>query len=248
MVRSAMLQWFGDSPLYAVPAWTGVAIGAVAVWTRRSLIGADARPLVFNLVLPWLIVPTALLLIATAVGQPSYVARYAAISLPALALMVGVGATAFGRRGLAAVVLLGVLSVPTYLAQRLPLANGTDWKDSASVVARWGTPGEAFYFAQTGAATDPRLMLSMYRPDFIGLRDIAQQWTAASLGGLWDTVVPAEEAIKRAGYPTKVIVIADNVAPWWHSLEEQSFAKNGYTTVDSSIGPTTSVILVERKQ
>ena len=248
MLRSAALQWFGDSPLYAVPAWLAVAVGIGAVLARRSVVQPGQRRMLLALVVPWLLGPTALLLLATAMGQPLYVARYAAISVPALALVVGVGITAFGRRGLAGIVLLAVMAVPTYVVQRFPLANGTDWKSSASAVAQWGKPGEAFYFAQTGAVLNPRSMLAAYPSDFAGLRDIGLQWTAASLGGLFDTVLPADQAIEAAGSPDEVIVIADNVAPWWNSLEMQAFAAAGYKAVDSRVGATTTVFLVQKQR
>uniref|UniRef100_UPI0035CAC582 glycosyltransferase family 39 protein n=1 Tax=uncultured Amnibacterium sp. TaxID=1631851 RepID=UPI0035CAC582 len=247
MLRSAALQWFGDSPLYSVPAWLMIAVGIGAVLIRRSVVPDDGRRLVLSLVLPWLLLPTALLLLATAAGQPLYVSRYAAISVPALALLLGIGITAFGRRGLAGAVLLAVLTVPTFVVQRLPLANGTDWQRSASTVAEWATPGEAFYFAQTGAVLNPRSMLAAYPSDFAGLRDIAMQWNAASLGGLFDTVLPADQALVAAGRPDRVIVIADNAAPWWNSLEMQAFSAEGYKAIESSVGATTTVFLVEKQ-
>ena len=247
MLRSAALQWFGDSPLYAVPAWCAIAVGIGCVLARRSLVGDGDRRLMLTLIVPWLLGPTVILLLATAAGQPLYVSRYAAISVPAVALVMGIGITALGRRGLAGGVLFAVLAVPIYIVQRLPTANGTDWQSSASTVAEWAKPGEAFYFAQTGAVLNPRSMLAAYPSDFAGMRDVGLQWKAASLGGLFDTVLPADQALKVAGYPHQVIVIADDVAPWWNSLEMQAFSAAGYKAVDSRVGATTTVFLVEKQ-
>ena len=143
--------------------------------------------------------------------------------------------------------LLAALSLPTFVAQRLPLANGNDWAASAAVVGRWSRSGDTFYFAKTGAASDPRLMLSSYPQDFRGLGDLALWTSAAKSDSLFDSVAPAADAITQSHSPERVIVVADNVAPWWGSADQAAFTAANYTAVDSVKNVTTTVLLLVRQ-
>jgi mannosyltransferase len=248
MARSAALQWFGDAQPYATIAWCLVlmAIYGSAKGIRRAarLGGGDVSWLVLVLIAPCALFPTAALLIATAGGVPLYVPRYSAMSVGALALLIAYGVSLLGRRAPLAVALLLVLCAPTFIAQRAPLANGNDWGNTAAVVKRMAKPGDSFYFAQTGATSWPRYMLPFYRDDFAGLKDMAQVESAAQAGSLIDAVAPAGDAIAGSHVPKTVIVIADNLAPWWHSTDADVFEKAGYTVASSVMGSNTTVVLL----
>lgn len=248
MARSAALQWFGEAQPYATIAWCLIliAIGGSVKRVRKAgrLGGRDTPWVVLVMIAPWALFPTAALLIATAAGRPLYVPRYSAMSVGALALLIAYGISLLDRRAPVAAALLVVLAAPTFVAQRAPLANGNDWSSTAAVVKRMAEPGDSFYFAQTGAASWPRYMLPFYRADFAGLNDMARVESAARAGTLVDAVAPAAEAITGSHVPKTVIVVADDLAPWWHSADADVFAKAGYTVVRSAMGPTTTVVLL----
>ncbi len=78
-------QWFVGNDAFAIAGWALAIAGTVLL----ILAAARARPLLLT-ALPWLIVPTAVLLLATLAGYPLYSPRYVTFCTPAIAILIGV--------------------------------------------------------------------------------------------------------------------------------------------------------------
>ena len=208
-VRNVLVsQWFGTT-VVAVIGWLLLAaavatfIGAAA---RRSGALAPSRRLT-GLALSWLLLPTAILLLGNATVSPMYNVRYLSFCVPAVALLIALGAEGIGARlarpvrGPSTVVLIAVLvlsCLPVYAHQRTPWAKdgGSDWSAVAAYISANATTGDSVIFDQaTKPSRDPRIMLSLYPTGFAGLRDVALALPYAERTQLWDAVVPNADAV-----------------------------------------------------
>ena len=201
-------QWFGSTWI-AVLCWALIAVFAIALIANRRRIEDNSRLRLAMLALPWLVIPTALLLLGNlAVGM--YNVRYLSFSTPAAALLVAGGiavvAGAARRRGgprlalgAAGVLLVALtaLAIPGYLAQRSPWAKdgGSDLRQVSEFLGANSRPGEAVVFDQgTKPSRDPRLGLHLYPAGYVGLKDVELAVAYQDTSGLWDRVKPLADA------------------------------------------------------
>ncbi|MFD0901016.1 glycosyltransferase family 39 protein [Actinomadura sediminis] len=142
----------GSGPL-VVPVLTIAVIGAVAALRARS--GPHRVPLA-AVAVPWLVVPTALLLVVSMVGDPMFYYRYTVYTLPALGLLLGAGLArllaAASRRAdriavlAAAAAALAGPSVQPHGLIRHEESRPENMREAASAVAANARPGDAVVY------------------------------------------------------------------------------------------------------
>jgi mannosyltransferase len=192
-------QWFGNW-YFAVPALLALLAGIVAVAMRHR--GSAV------LLLGWLLLPTTLILLGNAFVSPMYNERYLSFSTPAVAIVMGIGLAAISRNPLrvAAVALIVVAAVPSWVSERAPYAkdrsivfpddSGSDLRQAAAVVGAQAQPGDGVVFDETvRPSRRPRLALHLYPQDFTGLTDLALKTPYYDTAGLWDTVKPITTSV-----------------------------------------------------
>lgn len=174
------LAWRGGSVGLALVAWGLVAVGLVAAARQPK---GDALT---RWSLPWLLIPSAAVLVWSLAGHNLYNPRYFGFCTPALALLLVRGVGGLRRRWLRviSVALIVVLAMPVYLSQRTPRAKeGADWAEVATWVATHAHPGDSVYFAPTPTT---RTIAFAYPAAFAGLDDLTLVRAApldASLAG-----------------------------------------------------------------
>jgi mannosyltransferase len=210
-------QWFRGGLVFAVLAWLVVAVVVVVGATRRRAL----RPLLV-VALPWLLLPTSLLLAVSLVLQPLYTPRYLASGAPALALVVGAGIALIPWRvvRVAAVLGLAALTASTYVAQRQPLRFGTEWRETAAFLEEAYEPGDAILFNQRvfGPAQYTRGTMTLYRDRLSGFDDVELLESHRTSGLLRDTFVDPAVLVDRLADVDGAWVV------WPASLEWDGYA------------------------
>jgi mannosyltransferase len=118
----------------------GVVVSAVV---GRARLRASWPGSVPALCLPWLILPPAILLVAS-LATPVYTLRYVLLCIPAIALLAGAGLASLGWvAGTAALVVIAVLGVPTQLSVRTADGHGDNVRQADRIVASNRRPGDA---------------------------------------------------------------------------------------------------------
>ncbi len=194
------LQWF--DPVTVWPCAALIAIGAAAVLrARRGDPGAARLALLAGI---WLVLPTAVILLASATVAPMYTVRYLSFCTPAAAVLVALGvravahavrrmapagATAVGA-GLLAVMLAAF--VPNLVVLRGPYAkDGSDWREAAAYLHGAARPGDSVvYDDRPKDSEQPRLIAAVYPADVARLRDPARIASFRTQPGLWDRTRP----------------------------------------------------------
>lgn len=170
----------------------GVAVGLVArrvpEFQRPSAgLAAQSRRTanLLWLCVPWLVVPPAVLLIASPV-EPIYAIRFVVYCLPAAALLVGVAVDELGwvtgTAALAAIVLAGL---PLQVAQRGVTGHGRNLREADQVIAAHYQRGDAVLYGFLPAQYEQ----FAYPYGLAKLRDIGLAQTAAESGTLTGTTV-----------------------------------------------------------
>lgn len=229
MVRSVGLnQWFlGATPTEGAdgggsatgltvsdaltPGWLPAALVlALAGWglvTVALLPGGDpSRRTALAVAVPWLVVPSVMVLAYSVVAAPVYHQRYLAFSAPALALLMALGL----RRVPSPVVAVGVgvvlvaTSSVVFVSQRGETAKGSyAWSRVAEVVQAHREPGDAVYYGPrtpptgTVAHQSARLVADAYPAAFHGLRDLTVATGAVEGGLLVGTSHPLDAVTDR---------------------------------------------------
>ena len=201
-------QWFGGpSPLFAIAAWTLIAIALVATIVairRRRRISSIAL-----LGFAWLVLPTVLLL-AINVVTPSYNLRYLAQSIPGAALVMALGILSLRQRWVVAAASVGTLALalPFAIAARGPYAyDNSDWREVSAYVHSVAQPGEAVVFDNTvRPSRKPRLAMRLYPNDWQGLADVQLETAYDQTSGLWDVTDPLDVVAPRLDTVSSVLL------------------------------------------
>ena len=181
-------QYFDQSVAAAVVA--GLIIVAAAVC--GPLFGAGRPHRLIALTLTWMVAPTVVLLVYSALRHPMYYPRYLSFTVPAFALLLGMCIVTVGRSraGVAALlVALAVAGVPTYLFQRGVYAKAyMDYSAVADVIDRNGAPGDCLVMDNsTTWAPGPIRPLTAARPAvYQKLHDYGRGLTSVQRNRLWD--------------------------------------------------------------
>jgi mannosyltransferase len=231
----AKAQWFMGSTVFAVVAWALVAAGVVAVILER-----EHTPERLALLLPWLVLPTVVLIVVSLIASPIYLDRYLVMSAPAIALLAALALTRLPL--VAAIVGLAVVAaaaVPVAIEQRLPTANG-DWGEVAALTESAARSDDAIYFSTDPFDDDPRGLTTFYPESFAGLDDIAFLESAAEAGTIRDRVAPLSDVLDELGPGQELVTIlsddseaaaADQATLERRGFEETVVGNTGLTTV-----------------
>lgn len=147
----ALDQYFDRSLPFAL--LSGLVL-LVCLVCRRTLRFADGDRTVMGLAVAWIALPTAGLLVYSALLEPVYYPRYLCYTTPAMALLLGVCVVALARtreRATALVAVLAVAATPNYLLeQRSPYAKeGMDYSQVADVIAANSAPSDCLIMDNT---------------------------------------------------------------------------------------------------
>jgi mannosyltransferase len=189
----AVQQYFERSPPFAIVSALVVAT-AVVLWlcTSAQLVQADRQLL--TLAIAWLVIPTALILIWSALVHPIYTPRYLCFTAPAMALVLGVCIGALAVTPWAAVAGVSVFALaasPNYvLAQRGPYAKyGMDYSQVADLITARAAPGDCLLVNDTVTFMPaPMRPLMAARPDaYRKLIDLSLWQRATDRNDVFDT-------------------------------------------------------------
>lgn len=227
--------WQPAAVLLALVSWTLAGWGLVRAAREASAL--------LWVAVPWLALPTAVVVAWSLVGQDLYHPRYFAFCVPALALLIGFGASRLRPRALklAALALVVALAVPIVVSQRGPTAkSGYDWAQVAHYIGDHARAGDAVYFAPTPAT---RPIAISYPAPFSGLRDLTLRTSPAAHGSLAGDARPLAESL--AGAPATIWAIwrADYVD---RTADVSRLQAAGYRPTDAWHGPRTEVIAFRR--
>jgi mannosyltransferase len=146
-------QYFERCPPFAVLSALAIA-AAIAVWrwTPTKLVAAERQLL--TLALGWLLIPTAVIVVWSAMVHPIYTPRYLSFTAPAMALALGVCVGALAAKPWTAatlVTLFAVAATPNYLrVQRDPYAKyGMDYSQVADLITATAAPGDCLLINDT---------------------------------------------------------------------------------------------------
>ncbi len=191
--------WFGGIDSYATVAWALLVLGTVSalvaahrrVPTVRALLRAQA----VRVALPLALLPTGVLLAATALGKHLYSPKYASLSMPFVALLIALAITALRRRALIAAVLAVflVLSVPSAIDVKTPRSKQeSTWANAASIIAaergsRTGANEGVVFGSVYGHPTSTAEVVRVSYPwAFSGMTDLGISTNGAETGALWN--------------------------------------------------------------
>ena len=183
-------QYFDHATAFAPLA--GLVLVAGALSARRM--GDGARRLAW-LTLAWIVLPTAALLVYSALREPLYYPRYLSFTAPGFALLMGMCVVAAARSRVEIAVVLGVLAVgaaPNYLDQRGPYAKaGMDFSRVADVIDRNAAPGDCLVLdnSTTWAPGPIRPLLAARPAVYEKLHDYGRGLTPVQRKRLWSSHV-----------------------------------------------------------
>ena len=236
-----VVQWFLFNPAFAAFGWLlilgGLGVLARRAWQRRSATtraasaepaSEAAMPSLLALVVPWLVVPTLVLIVLSLAMTPVFSPRYLACAAPAAAILMAIAVSSLPRRWLRVTAVLAcvVLTAPGYIAQRLPEAKQqSSWNEVADLIAaeRAQEPagaGEAIIYGpvrQHPSATT-RVIAYSYPDAFDGLVDVKLKTPAAQTGQLWETRYPLDEVTDRFTGIDTVWLVTSNRQDWRPSV------------------------------
>jgi mannosyltransferase len=184
--------------IVAAVGWAFVV--APVIWRRFRPVAPRRMQLSpIAILVPWIVVPTGLVLAISLVGHPMYTGRYFAFTTPALALLIGstVSRLRVGWMRVATIAAVAILVLPIYLSQRGPTAkNGTDWQQAAAILQANAKPGQDIYY---GPAR-PHVKVTMHKLEqaypavLSSLNDITLESSPVQRASLWSTNYPLDRA------------------------------------------------------
>ena len=186
-------QYFERSPPFAVLSALVIA-AAIVLWLSGSAQLPEADRQLLTIAVTWLVVPTALIVIWSAIAHPIYTPRYLAFTAPAMALVLGVCIGALAVKPWAApaiVILIAVAGTPNFvLAQRNPYAKyGMDYSQVADLISANAASGDCLLVNDTVTFMPaPMRPLLAARPDaYRKLIDLTLWQRATDRNDVFDT-------------------------------------------------------------
>ena len=186
-------QYFERSPPFALLSALAVA-AAIVLWLCTSPQRGGAHRQLLTIALAWLVIPTALTVIWSALIHPIYTPRYLCFTAPALALVLGVCVAALAVRpwiAAALVSLFALAAAPNYLlVQRSPYAKyGMDYSQVADLITARAAPGDCLLINDTVTFQPaPMRPLIAARPDaYRKLIDLSLWQRATDRNDVFDT-------------------------------------------------------------
>jgi mannosyltransferase len=189
----AIQQYFERSPPFAILSALAVAT-AIILWLFTSAQLKDGDRQLLSLAVAWIVIPTALIVIWSALIHPIYTPRYLCFTAPALALVLGVCVGASAVRPWIAAALVGLFALaaaPNYLlVQRSPYAKyGMDYSQVADLITTRAAPGDCLLINDTVTFQPaPMRPLMAARPDaYRKLIDLSLWQRATDRNDIFDT-------------------------------------------------------------
>ncbi|MGE2817568.1 glycosyltransferase family 39 protein [Mycobacterium heidelbergense] len=185
-------QYFDHSVPFAI--LTAVLVGAalVARLTGARRPASDLRVLLV-ICATWIVLPTALVVVYSAVIEPIYFPRYLILTSPAVAMVIAVCIVTLARKPwpIAAVVLaFAAAALPNYLfIQRWPYAKeGWDYSQVADLIGSHAAPGDCLLVDNTVPwRPGPIRAVLATRPEaFRSVIDVGRGVYGPKVGWLWD--------------------------------------------------------------
>ena len=217
----AIQQYFERSPPFTIVS-TLIVTTAIGLWRFTSAHLEKSDRQLLSLAIGWVVIPTALIVIWSALMHPIYTPRYLAFTAPGIALVLGVciGTLAVTPWAAAAVIsLLAVAAAPSYvLAQRNPYAKyGMDYSQVADLITAKAAPGDCLLVNDTVTFMPaPMRPLMAARPDaYRKLVDLTLWQRATDRADVFDTNLIPEVVTKALSHCSVVWIItqADKTRP-----------------------------------
>jgi mannosyltransferase len=214
-------QYFERSPPFAILSAL-VVVGAIVLWRFTSARLGEADRQLLTLAIGWLVIPTALIVIWSAMVHPIYTPRYLSFTAPAMALILGVCIGALAVKPWAAtalVCLFAVAAAPNYVrAQRNPYAKyGMDYSQVADLITAKAAPGDCLLVNDTVTFMPaPMRPLMAARPDaYRKLIDLTLWQRATDRNEVFDTNLIPEVVAEPLSHCSVVWIItqADKAMP-----------------------------------
>lgn len=214
-------QYFERSPPFAVLSAL-VVVTAIALWLLTSAKPADADRQLLTLAAAWLVIPTALIVVWSAVAHPIYTPRYLSFTAPAMALILGVCIGALAVKpwpATALIALFALAAAPNYVrAQRNPYAKyGMDYSQVADLITAQAAPGDCLLVNDTVTFMPaPMRPLLAARPDaYRKLVDLTLWQRATDRREVFDTNLIPEVVARPLSHCRVVWIItqADKSVP-----------------------------------
>ena len=212
----AVQQYFERCPPFALLSALVIA-AAIVLWVSGAAQLTEAHRQLLTLAAAWLAIPTALIVMWSALVHPIYTPRYLSFTAPAMALVVGVcvAAVAVKPRTTAAIVgLFAVSAVPNYLlAQRNPYAKyGMDYSQVADLITARAAPGDCLLVNDTVTFMPaPMRPLLAARPDaYRKLIDLTIWQRATDRNDVFDTNLIPEVVAQPLSHCTVVWIITQS--------------------------------------
>jgi mannosyltransferase len=185
-------QYFDHSVPFAILTAVLIVAAIVARLAGARAPAGDTRGLLVICAM-WIVLPTALVVVYSAVGEPIYYPRYLIFTAPAAAVVLAVCIVTIARKPwpIAGVVLLfAVAAVPNYLfTQRWPYAKeGWDYSQVADLISSNAAPGDCLMVDNT-VPWKPgpiRALLASRPAAFRSLIDVERGVYGPKVGSLWD--------------------------------------------------------------
>jgi mannosyltransferase len=217
----AVQQYFERSPPFEMVSAL-IVITAMVLWLFTSAQLAEGDRQLLTLAIGWLVVPTAVIVIWSALVHPIYTPRYLSFTAPAMALGLGVCVGALAVRpwvAPAVVSVLAVVAAPNYIsAQRNPYAKyGMDYSQVADLITAKAAPGDCLLVNDTVTFMPaPMRPLMAARPDaYRKLIDLTLWQRATDRNDVFDTNLIPEVVAKPLSHCGVVWIItqADKTRP-----------------------------------
>lgn len=186
-------QYFERSPPFALLSAL-VLVAAIALWATGSARLAQRDRQLLVLGVAWLAIPTASIVLYSALVHPIYTPRYLSFTAPGLASILAVCAAAVAakpRRTALLVTLFALAAAPNYvLAQRNKYAKyGMDYSQVADLITAKASPGDCLLVNDTVTFMPaPMRPLLAARPDaYRKLIDLTLWQRATDRNDVFDT-------------------------------------------------------------
>ncbi|WP_111767816.1 glycosyltransferase family 39 protein [Nakamurella deserti] len=238
---------------FALVAWALVVVAVVSAFRPRP----DAAPReALGWLLPWFVVPTAVIGLYSLAVSPMYSARYLSFASPAVALTIGLGLLALRSRAakVVAAVLLVVLAVPVYASQRTLWAkSSSDWVSVAEYVQTHAAAGDGVYFSPRYPVTGDvvgqttRGIAVAYPAAFADLDDLTLAETPTAAGNLTGfSRTLAASAAELAAEDTVWVIRRVDYDPVDTATDDATLAAAGFTGTLEWSGPLDRVYRFSR--
>ncbi|MGB6209133.1 glycosyltransferase family 39 protein [Mycobacterium sp.] len=217
----AIQQYFERSPPFTIVSAL-IVVAAIVLWRFTSAHLEEPDRQLLTLAVSWLVIPTALIVMWSALIHPMYTPRYLAFTAPGIALALGVciGALAVTPwAGAAIISILAIAAAPNYImAQRNPYAKyGMDYSQVADLIAAKAAPGDCLLVNDTVTFMPaPMRPLMAARPDaYRKLIDLTLWRRATDRRDVFDTNLIPEVVAKPLSRCRVVWIItqADKTRP-----------------------------------